>query len=273
MNVEIVDDYPALSAAVAQRVIDTVSRKPNALICIAGGDTPLGVFDVLVRASEEGKVDFSHAAFVGLDEWLGLGKADKGSCREMVWGHFFSRLTLRDEQICFFDGLTTDPAQECRRVDSFISDHGGIDTIVLGIGMNGHIGFNEPGAAIDTQCHVVDLDDVTQSVSVKSTWETSCPSGSRNHRPRTATTLPTPCTPVPTCPTIWPVTKGVVPAPVPPPPVPPVPPPPVPPPVPPVPPPPVPPPVPPVPPPPVPPPVPPAFQPHSDISDSHHGYP
>lgn len=167
MNVEIVEDYPALSATVAQRVIDTVSRKPDALICIAGGDTPLGVFDVLVRASEEGKVDFSQAGFVGLDEWLGLGKADKGSCREMVWGHFFSRLVLRDEQICFFDGLTTDPTQECRRVDGFISDHGGIDTIVLGIGMNGHIGFNEPGAAIDTQCHVVDLDDVTQSVSVK----------------------------------------------------------------------------------------------------------
>lgn len=72
-------------------------------------NTPLGVFAALVHASKQGKVDFSRAAFVGLDEWLGLGQADKGSCREMVWGHFFSHLALRDDQICFFDGLTQSP--------------------------------------------------------------------------------------------------------------------------------------------------------------------
>ena len=167
MNVEIVEDYQALSATVAQSIIDTLKRKPDALICIAGGDTPLGVFDELVHAHQQGQVDFSRAAFVGLDEWLGLGKADKGSCREMVWGHFFNHLPLREHQICFFDGLTTDPAQECRRVDDYIAAHHGIDILVLGIGMNGHIGFNEPGVAIDTDCHIVNLDEVTQAVSVK----------------------------------------------------------------------------------------------------------
>jgi len=167
MNVETVENYPALSATVAQSIIDAVARKPDALVCIAGGDTPLGVFSELVRASQNGNVDFSRVAFVGLDEWLGLGKADKGSCREMVWGHFFNHLNLRDEQICFFDGLTKDPATECQRVDEYIAAHGGIDIIVLGIGMNGHIGFNEPGVATNTGCHVVDLDDVTQAVSVK----------------------------------------------------------------------------------------------------------
>lgn len=167
MNVEIVDDYQALSATVAQRIIKTVKEKPDALICIAGGDTPLGVFSALVDASRKGDVDLTQAAFVGLDEWLGLSKADKGSCREMVWGHFFDHLTLREEQICFFDGRTAAPAEECRRVDRFISDRGGISLVVLGIGMNGHIGFNEPGAATDTYCHIVDLDAVTQSVSAK----------------------------------------------------------------------------------------------------------
>jgi len=113
MNVEQTDDYAALSDAVAKAVIETVTQKPDALICIAGGDTPLGVFAALVHASKQGKVDFSRAAFVGLDEWLGLGQADKGSCREMVWGHFFSHLALRDDQICFFDGLTQSPEEEC----------------------------------------------------------------------------------------------------------------------------------------------------------------
>ncbi len=167
MKTLISPDYPQLCQAVAQNVIHYVNEKPNALICIAGGDTPLGVFAALVDAQKQGRVDFSRTQFLGLDEWLGLGKVDKGSCREMVWHHFFDKLTLREEQICFFDGLTADPQTECQRVDGYIEQHGPIDCIVLGIGMNGHIGFNEPGASPDNTCHVIDLDDVTQAVSVK----------------------------------------------------------------------------------------------------------
>ncbi|MCS2163833.1 glucosamine-6-phosphate deaminase [Scandinavium sp. H11S7] len=167
MKTFISPDYSQLCQAVAQNVIHCVNAKPDALICIAGGDTPLGVFAALVDAQKQGRVDFSRTQFLGLDEWLGLGKADKGSCREMVWHHFFDKLTLREEQICFFDGLTANPQTECQRVDGYIAQHGPIDCIVLGIGMNGHIGFNEPGASPDNTCHVIDLDDVTQAVSVK----------------------------------------------------------------------------------------------------------
>ncbi|MGU3413175.1 glucosamine-6-phosphate deaminase [Enterobacteriaceae bacterium C23F] len=167
MKTFISSGYAELSQAVAQNVIDCVKAKPDALICIAGGDTPLGVFAALVEAQNQGRVDFSRTQFLGLDEWLGLGLADKGSCREMVWHHFFDKLTLREEQICFFDGLTRDPQAECKRVDGYIEKHGPIDCIVLGIGMNGHIGFNEPGASLENTCHVIDLDPVTQTVSVK----------------------------------------------------------------------------------------------------------
>lgn len=167
MKTFISSGYAELSQAVAQNVIDCVKAKPDALICIAGGDTPLGVFAALVEAQNQGRVDFSRTQFLGLDEWLGLGLADKGSCREMVWHHFFDKLTLREEQICFFDGLTHDPQAECKRVDRYIEQYGPIDCIVLGIGMNGHIGFNEPGASPENTCHVIDLDPVTQTVSVK----------------------------------------------------------------------------------------------------------
>jgi len=167
MKTHISPDYSQLCQAVAQNVIHCVNAKPDALICIAGGDTPLGVFAALVEAQKQGRVDFSRTQFLGLDEWLGLGKADKGSCREMVWHHFFDKLTLRDEQICFFDGLTANPQTECQRVDGYIEQHGPIDCIVLGIGMNGHIGFNEPGVSLDNTCHVVTLDAITQAVSVK----------------------------------------------------------------------------------------------------------
>ncbi|MFJ3459020.1 glucosamine-6-phosphate deaminase [Scandinavium goeteborgense] len=167
MKTLISTDYLQLCQAVAQNVIHCVNAKSDALICIAGGDTPLGVFAALVDAQNQGRVDFSRTQFLGLDEWLGLGQSDKGSCREMVWHHFFDKLTLREEQICFFDGLTANPQAECQRVDGYIEQHGPIDCIVLGIGMNGHIGFNEPGASLDNTCHVIDLDEVTQAVSVK----------------------------------------------------------------------------------------------------------
>jgi 6-phosphogluconolactonase/Glucosamine-6-phosphate isomerase/deaminase len=160
-------DYQQLSEAVAQNVIDCVKAKSDALICIAGGNTPLGVFAALVEAQKQGRVDFSRTQFLGLDEWLGLGMADKGSCREMVWSHFFDKLALREEQICFFDGLTDNPQAECQRVDRYIAQHGPVDCIVLGIGMNGHIGFNEPGVSPENTCHVIDLDPITQTVSVK----------------------------------------------------------------------------------------------------------
>ncbi len=167
MKTYISPDYPQLCEAVAKKVIEVVKTKPHALICIAGGDTPLGVFAALVEAQKKGSVDFTQTQFLGLDEWLGLGIADKGSCREMVWNHFFDKLTLREEQICFFDGLTSDPQAECQRVDRYINQHGPIDCIVLGIGMNGHIGFNEPGVSLENTCHVVELDAVTQAVSAK----------------------------------------------------------------------------------------------------------
>ena len=160
-------DYPHLCNAVAQNIIDCVKAKPEALICIAGGDTPLGVFKILVETHQQARVDFSHCRFVGLDEWIGLGQTDKGSCREMLWNHLFKKLNLRDEQVCFFDGLSSSPQEECLRVDRYIEQYGPIDYIVLGIGMNGHIGFNEPGVSPENTSHIIQLDPITQSVSVK----------------------------------------------------------------------------------------------------------
>lgn len=81
---------------------------------------------------------------------------------------FFDKLVgIREEQICFFDGKTADLEAECARVDRFVAERGGIDFILLGVGMNGHIGFNEPFVPVDTDCHVVELDDVTKTVMSK----------------------------------------------------------------------------------------------------------
>ena len=160
-------DYDELSKAVGDFVIDYVGKKPDSLICFAGGDTPLGLLKYLVEAVNENKVDLSKCRFVGLDEWVGLGRDVKGSCQEMLYNNFYDLIPVPKEQVCFFDGLAKDLNEECRRVDSFISDNGNLDLIVLGIGMNGHIGFNEPNVPADTYCHIVDLDPITKEVSVK----------------------------------------------------------------------------------------------------------
>ncbi|MFC5402208.1 glucosamine-6-phosphate deaminase [Cohnella soli] len=167
MKINIADHYEEMSKMAAEHIIQTVHRKPNALLSIAGGSTPLGTFRYLIEASKDNRVSFSACKFVSLDEWVGLGGGDEGSCRSTLDQHFFEPLNIREEQIRFYDGRSTDLNGECEKTDLFVEEHGPIDVIVLGVGLNGHLGFNEPGCEMDTYSHVVELDDVTRTVSVK----------------------------------------------------------------------------------------------------------
>ncbi|HHQ1268782.1 TPA: glucosamine-6-phosphate deaminase [Listeria innocua] len=168
MKLIINENEQLVAETVSQRIIKLVKAKPASLICIAGGDTPLLTIEALIKASQAGEVDFSQTQFVGLDEWVGLGRETKGSCIQTLYDAFFDRLEdVSNEQICFFDGKSEDLAAECARVDAFIDERGGMDFILLGIGLNGHIGFNEPFVPVDVNCHVVELDDVTKRVMSK----------------------------------------------------------------------------------------------------------
>lgn len=167
MKLVIRDTYEQMCQSVADHIIAYVNEKPESLIELPGGDTPLGIFDCLVKAAEKGAVDFSKCKFVSLDEWENLGYDVKGSCRQTLFDSLYKRLPIDlDKQVCFFDG-TADLQQECERIDHFVFGCGGIDIAVLGIGMNGHIGFNEPGVDPNQYCTIVPLDEVTREVSVK----------------------------------------------------------------------------------------------------------
>ncbi|WP_088810687.1 MULTISPECIES: glucosamine-6-phosphate deaminase [unclassified Listeria] len=162
------DDDKAVAIAISNQIESLLQEKPDALICIAGGDTPLKTMAELVRRNKNGQIDFSKAYFVGLDEWVGLGHETKGSCRQTLYDYFYDQLeNINPDHICFFDGKAKNLAVECKRIDHFIDERGGIDFILLGIGMNGHIGFNEPGVPVDVNAHVVELDDVTKKVMSK----------------------------------------------------------------------------------------------------------
>ncbi|MBC1422388.1 glucosamine-6-phosphate deaminase [Listeria seeligeri] len=168
MKIVIKENPQIVAESISQKIIEIVKEKPTSLICIAGGDTPLLTIEALIKANQAGEVDFSKTQFVGLDEWVGLGRETKGSCIQTLYDAFFDRLeNVSSDQICFFDGQTADFEAECARVDAFIEACGGIDFILLGIGLNGHIGFNEPFVPVDVNCHVVELDNVTKRVMSK----------------------------------------------------------------------------------------------------------
>lgn len=167
MNVSVLKDYEEMSKAAAEKIAELVNVNPNALVCFAAGSTPIGTFEILADLAADKKADFGSCKFIGLDEWVGMDKNDSGSCQETLWKTLFLPLKIKEENICFFDAKAKDLQQECQRVDQYIMDHGNIDLMLLGIGVNGHLGFNEPGVSFNCLSHVVNLDENTKSVGQK----------------------------------------------------------------------------------------------------------
>ena len=169
----ITEDYTALSAETARRIAEYIRENPGALLCLAAGDTPLGAFAELIKMQNAGEVDLSGVYYAGLDEWVGLGYHDKGSCRQVMFDNFYTPAKIPRERIHVFDGLT-DTAPECAAMNAWLRVHGGLGLALLGVGMNGHVGFNEP---LNDDCPenlsdadgaiAVELDATTVSVSVK----------------------------------------------------------------------------------------------------------
>ena len=156
-----------MSRAAANRVIDLLDEKPAAVICLPSGTTPQGMFNQLVSAHQSGRTDFSKCTFIGLDEWIGLGAEDEGSCRDLLDKDFLIPIGFRDQQVVFFDGLAEDPLAECERINEAVAAIGGLDLIVLGVGMNGHLALNEPGTPFSIYAHISDLDPLTIQVGQK----------------------------------------------------------------------------------------------------------
>lgn len=156
-----------MSHAAADLIVEQVRQKPDSLLCFPSGDSPAGVFNYLIKYADAGKVDFSHCYFVGLDEWVGMGKNDEGSCTWSLYDSFFNKLDITDDHTRFFDARADDLDASCKAIDDFIKDKGPLDIMMVGIGMNGHIGLNEPGADFNSYSHHSPLAPMTISVGQK----------------------------------------------------------------------------------------------------------
>lgn len=166
MTLQKFPDHNALSQHTAEHIAALINQKPEALLCLASGDTPIETYRRFVALARAG-LDVSRCTFVGLDEWVGFGPDDAGSCSFSVYRDLFRPLGLRPEQIHTFDAKAHDLAAQCARIDALIDSRGGLDLLLVGMGMNGHIALNEPGTPFTNGCHVVDLAESTITVGQK----------------------------------------------------------------------------------------------------------
>ncbi|MFC5410313.1 glucosamine-6-phosphate deaminase [Larkinella bovis] len=167
MTFQIFSDYDALSRHTAQHLADLLNRKPDALICAASGDTPVGAYRALVQLVKEGQTRVDHCTFVGLDEWVGLGPESEGSCANYLQRELFGPLNLRPDQYRLFDAKAADLDAECEQMNRFVDGRGGFDLILVGVGLNGHIALNEPGTPFNLKAHVSELAETTITVGQK----------------------------------------------------------------------------------------------------------
>jgi glucosamine-6-phosphate deaminase len=157
VNVRILKDEQAVARAVAARVITTLTAKPATALGLPTGRTPVELYARLVAAYMAGRIDFAQATTFNLDEFLGLPSDHPASYRAFMEAHLFAHVNLSPRRIHFFNGVALDPVAECVRYETAIRRAGGIDLLLLGIGANGHIGFNEPAAGLVGDSHVARL--------------------------------------------------------------------------------------------------------------------
>lgn len=162
MDVTIFENAGEAGQALARRVAEALRRTPDLVIGLPAGRTPVEAYTELRRLYSEGEVDFSRATAFLLDEFVGLDGSQAGSFRRFITEHLLSGINLDSQRTHSLNGLTSDPEVECARYEETIAGCGGLSLLLLGIGVNGHVGFNEPGATLQARTHRVTLLESTR---------------------------------------------------------------------------------------------------------------
>ncbi|MBQ3040372.1 MAG: glucosamine-6-phosphate deaminase [Clostridia bacterium] len=161
MNFIKVDSYEKLSNMAANIIADVVKNKENAVLGLATGSSPLGTYARLIEKYNAGELDFKNVTSVNLDEYVGLDGSNDQSYRYFMNKNLFKHINIDINKTFVPSGCTDDLKSEGEAYDKMIEDLGGIDIQLLGIGLDGHIGFNEPDEFFTKETHVVKLDDST----------------------------------------------------------------------------------------------------------------
>lgn len=161
MQVEIFDDYPAVSKRAAAIVAEQIRRKPRSVLGLATGSTPVLMYEILVQMHRDHHLDFSEIISFNLDEYVGIPAEHAQSYHTFMWEHLFRHINISPTRVHIPDGMARDLHACCAAYEDAIAHCGGIDLQILGIGSNGHIAFNEPGAPHRSRTRVIDLTEKT----------------------------------------------------------------------------------------------------------------
>jgi len=154
-------DYNDMSRKAANIISAQVIMKPDCVLGLATGSTPIGTYKQLIEWYEKGDLDFGDVTTVNLDEYKGLPKENDQSYYYFMHNNLFDYVNINPDRTNLPDGMNPDAEAECARYEEVVRSTGGVDLQLLGLGHNGHIGFNEPGEAFEKETHCVDLQERT----------------------------------------------------------------------------------------------------------------
>ncbi|WP_423408188.1 glucosamine-6-phosphate deaminase [Heyndrickxia sp. MSNUG] len=157
--------YEALSQMAAAQIISKIHANPRLNLGLATGSTPTGVYKRLIQDHEVNKTSYKQVNSFNLDEYIGISKKDHNSYHYFMCENLFDHIDIPIDQTHIPDGTAENLDEECRRYEQFIQEHGGIDLQILGIGQNGHIGFNEPGTSFTSRTHIINLAESTRKAN------------------------------------------------------------------------------------------------------------
>lgn len=161
MNVLIYDTEEQIGIAAGNYMCGQVLQKPDSVLGLATGSTPLKPYGQMIDLYKKGVVDFSKVTTFNLDEYVNLDVNDKNSYHSFMHENLFNHINIPEENINFLNGNADDPEKECEEYENKIKKAGGIDIQLLGIGSNGHIAFNEPSDCFQRWSHIVNLKEST----------------------------------------------------------------------------------------------------------------
>lgn len=167
MKVLVFNSYEEMSIAAANIVADVVKSKPDAILGLATGSTPVGMYNCLADMYNAGELDFSCVKSVNLDEYYPISPDNRQSYRYFMNKNLFDKINIKLENTNVPAGDAEDPDIECQRYEKLIDSLGGIDVQILGIGQNGHIGFNEPEEKLYSDTHVTELTESTMQANAR----------------------------------------------------------------------------------------------------------
>jgi glucosamine-6-phosphate deaminase len=167
MQIISVKDYQEMSEKACELVMDTMSSLEKPVLGLATGSTPEGLYQCLIQKNKEDRISFKNAITFNLDEYVGLKADDPNSYRFYMDDKLFNHIDIEKGNTHVPNGAAADVEKECAAYEKLIQSNGSIDLQILGIGLNGHIGFNEPGTSFTSRTHIVELDESTRNANAR----------------------------------------------------------------------------------------------------------